>query len=352
MPTTVLSVPPPNINATHIIQQPNFIPQTHIIPQQMQIIQQTPINIPPPLRTNAPISVQFQGQPANIQIQQAGQPILLNQAPVQQQYQFQYIPTATAPQTQTIQHFIQPQQQIQGILQPHGQQFITLQGNTAFMIPPPNIMQNPTAMFGSVPPIINNSDDTKADGSKMIKEEQKNQLGAAAGRAIVTNINQPPPPIQQFIVNANPWPQNQQQQMPLNSQIQILTQQQPQTSFHRNGNEIVIQSTPSASTQGQQIITTFNPAHQGQSLQQIQFANQPIISQPPPSTPQFSQAQFLQNVSSDQARPFSTAPSLSYQQQFEQKINVHGRDKLMQAIEKIHYCHHYRWVRNISSSAL
>lgn len=331
--STVLSVPPPNIlqnNATHIIQQPNFIPQTHIIPQQMQIIQQTPINIPPPLRTNAPISVQFQGQPANIQIQQAGQQILLNQAPVQQQqqqqYQFQYIPAATAPQTQTIQHFIQPQQQIQGILQPHGQQFITLQGNTAFMIPPPNIMQNP---FGSVPPItINSGDavDNKADGSKIMKhEEPKNQL-SAAGRAIVTNINQPPPPIQQqFIVNANPWPQNQ-QQMPLNSQIQILTQQ-PQ-AFHRNGNEIVIQATPSASAQGQQIITTFNPT-QGQSLQQIQFANQPIISQPPPAPPiqqqHFSQAQFLQqNV--EQSRPFSSPTSLSYQQQFEQKINVckHG----------------------------
>lgn len=328
MPSTVLSVPPPNIlqnNATHIIQQQNFIPQTHIIPQQMQIIQQTPINIPPPLRANAPISVQFQGQPANIQIQQAGQPILLNQAPLQQQqYQFQYIPTASSPQTQTIQHFIQPQQQIQGILQPHGQQFITLQGNTAFMIPPPNIMQNPTALFSSMPPItINSGDvvDTKADGSKIMKhEEPKNQLAAAAaaGRAIVTNINQPPPPIQQYIVNANPWPQNQ-QQMPLNSQIQILTQQ-PQ-AFHRNGNEIIIQGTPSASTQGQQIITTFNPAHQGQ----IQFANQPIISQPPPAPPiqqqQFSQAQFLQNV--EQSRPFSSATSLSYQQQFEQKINVH-----------------------------
>lgn len=364
MPSAVLSVPPPNIiqnntiQPTHIIQQPNFIPQTHIIPQQMQIIQQTPLNIPPPLpiRTTAPISVQFQGQPTNIQIQSAatGQPILLNQAPATQQYQLQYIPTATAPQTQTIQHFIQPQQQIQGILQPHGQQFITLQGNTAFMIPPPNIVQNPT-VFSSAPPITINSteavDSMKPDGTKIMKQDdQKNQLTAAnataSGRTIVTNINQPPPPIQQFIVNANPWPQNQ-QQIPLNSQIQILTQQ-PQATAFRNGNEIVIQNagaTATASTpiQGhQQIITTFNPSQGHHPLQQIQFTNQAIISQPPPSASQiqvqqaFSQQpqnleqhqhqpsiQTIQQSSSSRTPSTSTAStSLSFQQQFEQKINV------------------------------
>lgn len=341
MPSAVLSVPPPNIlqnNATHL---QNFMPQTQIIPQQMQIIQQTPINIPPPLpiRTTAtPISVQFQGQPTNIQIQQAtGQPILLNQAPAQQ-YQLQYIPTATATPTQTIQHFIQPQQQIQGILQPHGQQFITLQGNTAFMIPPPNIqLQNPTTVFSTAPPITINSTDVvdiakqhqhqhQQDATKVMKQEEqhKNQLTttaalAAAGRAIVTNINQPPPPIQQFIqVNANQWPQNQ-QQMPLNSQIQILTQPQA----FRNGNEIVIQNA-GAGQQGQghqqQIITTFNPAQQ-----QFQFANQSIISQPPPMPPTQS---FSEQQQSRQVLPITststaaTSSSLSYQQQFEQKINV------------------------------
>jgi hypothetical protein len=337
----VLSVPPPNIiqnNAlqpTHIIQQQNFIPQTQIIPQQMQIIQ----NIPPPIRT-----VQFQGQPANIQIQQApGQQILLNQTPGQQ-YQLQYLPATNsiAQQPQTIQHFIQPQQQIQGILQPNGQQqFFTVQGNTAFMIPPPNIVQNPT-VFTSAPPIAINTtaeivDASKTDLSKVIKQQsddQKNQLQTAAtssGRAIMANINQPPPPIQQYILNnANSWPQTQ-QQMPLNSQqIQIVTQ--PQT--FRNGNEILIQNSlptsgATTTTQGQQqIITTFNP-QQGSPLQQIHFANQPILSQPPPPPSVQIQHQTIlqasnlaQSVEQQLRSPPTTMASLSYQQQFEQKINV------------------------------
>lgn len=312
---------------THIIQQSNFIPQAQIIPQQMQIIQQTPINIPPPvpLRNAAPISVQFQGHPTNIQIQPTtGQQILLNQAPAQQ-YQLQYIPTATAPQAQTIQHFIQPQQQIQGILQPNGQQFFTVQGNTAFMIPPPNIVQ-PQTVFNSAPPITINPSDvvdaTKTDLSKGKQDDQKNQ-----GRTIVTNINQPPPPIQQFIVNANPWPQTQ-HQIPLNSQIQIVTQPQA----FRNGNEIVIHnalSTAASTSQEKQVITAFNP-QQGPSLQQIQFTNQPIITQPPPpiQIQQQPQAQHLEQTISlqqNQSRsvpPPPTSSAMSYQQQFEQKINV------------------------------
>lgn len=335
----MLSVPPPNMiqnNAipTHIIQQSNFIPQTQIIPQQMQIIQQTPINIPPPvpIRTAAPISVQFQGHPTNIQIQPTtGQQILLNQAPAQQ-YQLQYIPTATAPQAQTIQHFIQPQQQIQGILQSNGQQFFTVQGNTAFMIPPPNIVQQPT-VYNTAPPISINPGDvvdaTKTDLSKVLKQDdQKNQTG----RTIVANINQPPPPIQQFIVNANPWPQTQ-HQMPLNQQIQIVTQPQA----FRNGNEILIQNAlPQTSTsQGQPVITTFNP-QQGPSLQQIQFTNQPIITQPPPPIQihQQPQAQSLEQIQQNQSRNVLSPMSLSYQQQFEQKINVSNarsfHDKLMQ----------------------
>jgi hypothetical protein len=282
------------------------------------------------MRTAAPISVQFQGHPGNIQIQPTtGQQIFLNQAPAQQ-YQLQYIPTAnpiaTAPQAQTIQHFIQPQQQIQGILQQNGQQFITVQGNTAYMIPPPNIVQ-PQTIFNSAPPITINPSDvgdgTKTDLSKMVKQDdQKNQ-----GRTIVANINQPPPPIQQFIVNANSWPSTQ-QQMPLNSQIQIVTQPQA----FRNGNEIVIQNTlPTASTsQGQQVITTFNP-QQGPSFQQIQFTNQPIITQPPPPIQiqqQQPQAQNLEQILAAQQNQSRTVPppsptsSLSYQQQFEQKINV------------------------------
>lgn len=295
----------------------------------MQIIQQTPINIPPPvpIRTAAPISVQFQAPPANIQIQPStGQQILFNQAQAPQ-YQLQYIPAtnqiSAAPQAQTIQHFIQPQQQIQGILQSNGQQFFTVQGNTAFMIPPPNIVQPQTVLqpqFNTAPPITINPgevvDATKTDLSKVAKQDdQKNQTG----RTIVANINQPPPPIHQFIVNANPWPQ--QQQMPLNSQIQIVSQPQA----FRNGNEIVIQNALSTASQGQQqVITAFNPQQQGH-LQQIQFTNQPIISQPPPPI-QIQQQNQQQSLEQALARTISQMPpstmTLSYQQQFEQKINV------------------------------
>lgn len=296
----------------------------------MQIIQ----NIPPPIRTSAPL-VQFQGQtaslqPTNIQIQSANgaQQILhLNQAPTQQ-YQLQYIPSTNqitnAPQMQTIQHVIQPQQQIQGILQPgaNGHQFITLQGNTSFMIPPPNIIQqNPPQVFNAPPTISLNQEDIKNEVAKMKQEganeaKQQQQQQQMATR-IVTNIpmNQPPPilncpppqifnqqgsqqQIQQFIVNANAWPQ--QQQLPINSQIQIVSQPQQL----RSGNEIVIQN-PS-----QQVITTFNPQQPGQQFQQIQF-HQATITQPPPSTAQ------MHNIQPNHQ-------SISFQQQFEQKVNVRG----------------------------
>lgn len=336
IPSSILSVPPPNImqnnnmQPTHIIQGPNFLPQSQMIPQQMQIIQQSPLSMPPPngmnlqtVRTATPISVQFQGQ-QNIQLQQAGQPILVNQinqghAP---QYQLQYIPANPigSSQPQTIQHFIQPQQQIQGIIHPNTQQFITLQGNTAFMLPPPNVnSQNLGTMF-NVPPITINPDDlAKNEANKGKSEETKS---AASSQQLATSsrslINQPPPPIQQFLVNANPWPQNQQiQQMP----IQILTQ--PQQTI-RNGNEILLQNTiPTA--QGQQVIAAFAP-QQGHPIQQIQFTNQPIISQPPPLPSQIQ----LQNIETQQQTPQSSLstiirsnhPVMSYQQQFEQKVNV------------------------------
>lgn len=317
----MLSCPPP----THIIQQQNFIPQ-------LQVIQQPPPqNANMALRTSAPI-VQFQGQAglqqANIQIQNAGgQQILLNQAPTQQ-YQLQYIPSTNqithSPQMQTIQHVIQPQQQIQGILQPgaNGQQFITVQGNTAFMIPPPNIVQQgQQQVYNSPPTIALNHDELKLD-PKLKQEgsnDQKNNQNVQqmGGTRIVTNVplNQPPPPmlncpppqifnqqgqqqqIQQFIVNANSWPQQQQlQQIPMNSQIQIVAQPQQ----IRSGNEIVLQ-------QPGQVITTFNPQQGGQPFQQIQF-HQATITQPPPSQPQMHVQNQQQNI--------------SFQQQFEQKINV------------------------------
>ena len=312
----------------------------------MQIIQQTP----PPIRTNAPI-VQFQGQtasiqPTNIQIQSANgsQQILLNQAPAQQ-YQLQYIPSTnqitSAPQMQTIQHVIQPQQHIQGILQPgaNGQQFITVQGNTAFMIPPPNIIQqnqpqNINAVFNPPPSLNLNQEEIKNDQSKIKQEgnmEQKNNQNLQQmGARIVTNIplNQPPPilncpppqifnqqapqqQIQQFIVNANGWTQQQQlQQLPMNSQIQIVTQ--PQTV--RSGNEIVLQNTiPST---GQQVITYNTQQGAGQPFHQIQF-HQATITQPPPTQPQIH----VHNIQSNHQ-------NISFQQQFEQKINV--RKKFLQ----------------------
>lgn len=335
IPSAILSVPPPNIiqnnnmQQAHIIQTPNFIPQSQMIPQQMQIIQQTPLNMPPPngmnlqtIRTATPISVQFQGQP-NIQLQQATQPILvnqINQAPTQQ-YQLQYIPANSIGNSQphTIQHFIQPQQQVQGIIQPNTQQFITLQGNTAFMLPPPNINPQNLGVFNMPPIAINQDDLAKNEAIKTKSEETKNvsnsQQLATSSRAL---INQPPPNIQQFLVNTNPWPQNQQiQQMP----IQILTQ--PQQSI-RNGNEILIQNAvPTA--QSQQVIAAF-ASQQGHPIQQIQFSNQPIISQPPPLPPQIQ----LQNIETQQQAPQSTLstiirpnhPVMSYQQQFEQKVNV------------------------------
>jgi hypothetical protein len=302
----------------------------------MQIIQQTP----PPMRASGPI-VHFQQQatslqPANIQIQgtHGGQQILLNQAPAQQ-YQLQYIPSTNqitnAPHMQTIQHVIQPQQQIQGILQPGagGQQFITVQGNTAFMIPPPNIIQQNAPqniqqhqVFNSSAMALNN-DDGK-NGPNKLKQDpndpKSNQSMATRINNLPIPINQPPPilncpppqifnqqsqqqQIQQFIVNTNPWPQQQQiQQLPLNSQIQIVTQ--PQTI---RGNEIVIQSPIQQA--GQQVITTYNPQQGGQQFQQIQF-HQTAITQPPPPQPP------MQNA------PSSHQSIGGFQQQFEQKINV------------------------------
>lgn len=227
---------------------------------------------------------------------------------------------------QTIQHVIQPQQQIQGILQPgsNGQQFITLQGNTAFMIPPPNMIQQnqQQTVFNAPPTIALSQDDLKNEATKIKQEgggDMKNNLNLQMGTRIVTNVplNHPPPilncpppqifnqqqgsqqQIQQFIVNANHWPQQQQiQQLPINSQIQIVAQPQQV----RSGNEIVIQNQQG----GQQVITTFNPQQAGQQFQQIQF-HQATITQPPPTSMHSIQPGH-QNI--------------SFQQQFEQKITV------------------------------
>lgn len=336
-----LSCPPPTIipQPTHIIQQQSFIPQHQVIPQNvpMQIIHQAP---PPTsevsVRTAAPI-VQFQGQAVHqIQGANGGQQILLNQAPTQQ-YQLQYIPSTNqitnASQMQTIQqaiqHIIQPQQQFQGILQPgaNGQQFITVQGNTSFISPPPcpppniihqNQQQNINSVFGSQPTVLTMAQEELQNDPNKLKQDDNNdkqKLQQLAAR-IVSHpppFNNPPPQgyqqqghqqqIQQFIVNGNPvWQQQQQiQQIPMNSQIQIVAQ--PQL---RAGNDLVLQQNQS----GQQVITTFNPHGGQQHFQQIQFHQAPITQQP--SQQQQTQMQVIQ----------PTQQNISYQQQFEQKIHV------------------------------
>lgn len=323
----------------------------------MQIIHQPPpTGVPIRAAPSHPI-VQFQGQTLH-QIQSGGQQILLNQAPTQQ-YQLQYIPSTNQitnaqgmPIQQPIQHFIQPQQQIQGILQPgaNGQQFITVQGNATYMNqPPPNIIQHnqqQNAVFSAQPTVTMNQEDSQNDPSKSKQDgghELKNQQNLQQLAARV--VSQPPPQayhavvppqtyqhqapqqqIQQFIVNGNQvWPQQQQiQQIPVNSQIQIVAQ--PQTV--RAGNDLVLQQNSS----GQQVLTTFNPQQGGQQqFQQIQF-HQATITQPPPQQhqQQLQQQQHQQlQLQQQQQQPQmniiqSNQQNISYQQQFEQKINVSG----------------------------
>lgn len=340
------SVPPPTLiqqQPTQIIQQQNFVPQI-IQPNTstMQIIQ-TPINVPPPIRTNAPI-VQFQAQPANI-IQQgttaAGQQILFNQAPTQQ-YQLQYIqPAAANPQIQTIQHLIQqPTQPIQGIIQPNPaeQQFITVQGNASYALyPPQNIMQQvaPQQIFNTQQTITINPEDIKSDPLKS-KNDIEAKTNLSQQQQQISRIVTVPPPsvmaacpppqvfnqqqipvqqqVQQIILNpsAQAWPQQQQQiqTFPLNSPIQIVAQQ-PQTVL-RTGNEIIIQQQQNASIQPQQqVFATFNPQQTAthQQFQQIQLQQSPVVSQ--------SSSSAIQN-----ATQISQSQPMTFQQQFEMKINV------------------------------
>jgi hypothetical protein len=336
MPQTVQSfqVPPPTIiqqqQPTQVIQQQNFIPQ-QIIQQNvpMHIIQQTPT-----IRTATPI-VQFQSQPILQGTNASGQQILFNQPT--QQYQFQYVQQQNPQQLQTIQHVIQPtqsMQQIQGIIQsnPNEQQYITVQGNTSYMMPPPIIQQAPQQVFNSTSQqtISVNPEDTKTDSMKPknndVNNELKTNITQQAMSRIVTNIPPPsvltcPPPqvfhqqqvasqqpIQQFILNAQSWPQQQQiQSLPLNSQIQIVAQ--PQTTL-RSGNEILIQQNP------QQVIATFNPQQTSASHQQFQQiqVQQAAISQASSSGIQPTQISQIVQVSSHQP--------MTFQQQFEMKINV------------------------------
>ncbi|XP_037915682.1 MAGE-like protein 2 isoform X1 [Hermetia illucens] len=192
--------PPPNLGGppqtvqsqqqTIIHQQ--IIPQTVPIQlQQSNVVIQQPVqqqatalgnvNIPPPgipIPIKSGQIVQFQTPPPtapgtahltqpppNIQLQHqppAATQIVLNHP---QGYQYQYIQQPVQqqdpgmqPNQVTIQHIYQPQQQIQGIVQqtqpqPQAQQiqatptqqYITVQGSTAYMMPPPTIIHQPQA---------------------------------------------------------------------------------------------------------------------------------------------------------------------------------------------------------------
>ncbi|XP_055694819.1 trithorax group protein osa-like isoform X3 [Lutzomyia longipalpis] len=177
-PAPIQSAPQPQIiqHSVPIQLHPNG---NVMIQQQVQTnpTTLTSINLPPPgvhipLKSGSLVQVQtappmpvFSQPPPNIQLQQQPPPsqIILNQAPPNN-YQYQYI--QQQPQLQqndttqqqghvTIQHIYQPQPQIQRIIHQNpttqpieqfqqirpSQQYITLQGNTAYVVPPPNIVQ-------------------------------------------------------------------------------------------------------------------------------------------------------------------------------------------------------------------
>lgn len=202
VPPPMLAVPPPPVvqsnvvdpnTGQHTIMQPqNFMQnqpsivtasqpppmQQQIIPQAVHLqgnmviqhqVQPNNVSVPPPglhmkglvhLQAPPPTSVHLSQPPPNIQIQP--QQIVLNQA--QPNYQYQYIqqtaPIQTTADGQQNQATIHIYQQPQGIVQqpqhttqfnqfttqpqtmrppPQTQQYI-LQGNTAYMVPPPNMM--------------------------------------------------------------------------------------------------------------------------------------------------------------------------------------------------------------------
>ncbi|KXJ75008.1 hypothetical protein RP20_CCG012522 [Aedes albopictus] len=168
---------PPTIIQSHVPMQIHSQPSNVVISQIQTAPQITNVSNPPPGTQIRPSMIQLKNAapphlsqpPPNIQLAQppeAPQQILVNQAPP---YQVQYIQQNPAIQTSsgphqpgqvTIQHVIQPQPQpIQGIVQttipppqfdqyqrpPQGQQIIAVQGSTAFMVPPPNIIHQTVA---------------------------------------------------------------------------------------------------------------------------------------------------------------------------------------------------------------
>lgn len=192
-------VPPAPQSQQTIIQQPTMIPQTLPIHLQgnmviQQQVQQAPtignVSIPPPGIHHIPVKqgslVHLQGPPPAVHLSQPPPTtqIVLNQPP--QNYQYQYIQQPLQAEGQpnqvTIQHIYQPQHQLQGIvqqtvqqnpqfnhfaqqtirpqqLQPNQQYIVhNVQGNTAYMVPPPNIIhqqpQHQNIIFQTQPPQI------------------------------------------------------------------------------------------------------------------------------------------------------------------------------------------------------
>lgn len=199
---TAPPIVPPAQSQQTIIQQPAMIPQTlpiHLHQGNMVLQQQVQpaptignVSIPPPIH-HIPVKqgslVHLQGPPPSVHLSQPPPTtqIVLNQPP--QNYQYQYIQqplqtneVAGQPNQVTIQHIYQPQHQLQGIvqqtvqpnpqfnhfaqqtirpqqLQPNQQYIVhNVQGNTAYMVPPPNIIhqqsQPQNIIFQTQPPQI------------------------------------------------------------------------------------------------------------------------------------------------------------------------------------------------------
>lgn len=194
--------PPVAPSQQTIIQQPTMMPQPlpiHLHQGNMVLQQQVQpaptignVSIPPPGIHHIPVKqgslVHLQGPPPSVHLSQPPPTtqIVLNQPP--QNYQYQYIqqPLQTndggQPNQVTIQHIYQPQHQLQGIvqqtvqpnpqfnhfaqqtirpqqLQPNQQYIVhNVQGSTAYMVPPPNIIhqqpQHQNIIFQTQPPQI------------------------------------------------------------------------------------------------------------------------------------------------------------------------------------------------------
>lgn len=181
---SMLKIPPPGQPSTMHSVPINVHPGNIIVHQQQapaaQIISN--VSVPPPalpmkpnqmlhLQGPPPNHIQLSQPPPSIQLHQTLPPnaqLLLNQPPQNVQYQYiQQLPlqpqseiAAPNPSQVTIQHIYQAQNNIQGLVQtnqtqahfnpfaevqrqaphfPSGQQFF-VQGNNAFIVPPPNIV--------------------------------------------------------------------------------------------------------------------------------------------------------------------------------------------------------------------